>query len=637
MLQRRLQGDHHAQSITHIIIFPFLPDRLAMKFFSRFFSKSAGTSLTVTSSNGFHLRPAAQFVALAKTFSCALNAEFNQKTVNAKAVNTLLSLGLEQGNSFHLNAQGKDAKEAIEKLEVLFAKLMQDDKEVETLSKETSVYESPVIQGEIISRGIAAAIAYHYEEKERKTKNGVTFQEALDNSLKELEILYQRDAQQENAGIYLAQKELLSAIGKNVDSLKTFEESIAKESAGLMGSNMEAKITDYKDLLQRVKKQMGFSIEMILPEHPVIVLAKDLLPSQIEALHQTQVEGVILKETSLTSHTAILLRGAGIPSLISDYSDVRNTDKIILDAHSGLIVTAPTERDLYRAEKRKQDDLSQQSIAADRRFEKAITQTRKQIKVLANVTDEYSARTAKEEGAEGIGLLRTEFLFKEEKPSLEAQTKVYETIFSLFDDVTVRTLDVGGDKKLPYLSLPKEENPFLGIRGVRLFKTHPQLMEEQLHAIFVAAKGQKVKVMFPMVSTVEEFIEAKAFSQNTAEKYGLDIFSIQFGIMVEVPSVLFLLPEFNKVVDFYSIGTNDLTQYLFAIERTHSSLKVDEHSPVVFDAIRTILKKADKPVSICGELAGNPETIGTLLKSGITTLSVSPRNIAATKEEIRHV
>ena len=608
-----------------------------MGFFSRFFSKPVRTTLTITSGNGFHLRPVAQFVALAKTFSCDLSAEFDQKTVNAKAVNTMLSLGLEQGNSFHLNAQGKDAKEAVEKLEVLFAKLMQDDKEIETLSKENSIYESPVIEGEIISRGIAVAAAYHYAEEEKKTENSVTFQKALDNSLKELETLYQRDAQHEDAGIYLAQKELLAAIGENIDALETFEDTIAEESARLVGSKMEAKITDYKDILQRVKKQMGFTIEMILPGHPVILLAKDLLPSQIEALQQTQVEGIILKETTLTSHTTILLRAAGIPSLIADYSDVRDADKIILDAHSGLIVTKPSEKDLQKAEKRKTDDLAQQSIAADRRFEKAVTRARKQIKVLANVTDVHSAQAAKEEGAEGVGLLRTEFLFKEEQPSLEVQTQAYEAIFSLFEDVTVRTLDVGGDKKLPYLTLPKEDNPFLGIRGVRLFKTHPQLMEEQLHAIFAAAKGQKVKVMFPMVSTVEEFTEVKAFSQSTAEKYGLDISSIQFGIMVEVPSVLFLISDFNRVVDFYSIGTNDLTQYLFALERTHPSLKVDAHSPVVFDAIRTIVEQAEKPVSICGELAADPKAIDTLLKTGIATLSVSPKSIAATKELIRHL
>jgi len=143
--------------------------------------------------------------------------------------------------------------------------------------------------------------------------------------------------------------------------------------------------------------------------------------------------------------------------------------------------------------------------------------------------------------------------------------------------------------------------------------------------------------MFPMVSSVEEFSEAKTFAQNVAKRYQIDISNIRFGIMIEVPSVLFLLEAFNKVVDFYSIGTNDLTQYLFAIERTHATLKTNDLSPAVFDAIEMIVKKADKPVSICGELAANEKAIPALLKIGIETLSVSVKNIANTKELIRHV
>jgi len=498
-------------------------------------------------------------------------------------------------------------------------------------------YEGRTIEGEIISRGIAAADAFCYREEEKREERGISFPGALAKSLERLDTLFQEHGKDGNAEIYLAQKTLLDTLAKQVDSLDAFEQAVNEASSRLAGSKMEAKIVDYRDILHRVKKEMGIETEMLLPKTPAILTAEDLLPSQIEQLKKSHIEGVILKKTTLASHTAILLRAAGIPSLIADYSEIEENDFIILDAHSGVIVTAPSEGDLQSARKRKADDLEQQSIAADKRFEKAVTRGEKQISVFANITDVNSAQVAKEEGAEGIGLLRTEFLFKEKKPSLEAQREAYEAIFTLFDDITVRTLDVGGDKKLPYLTLPKEDNPFLGIRGVRLFKTHPQLMEEQLHAIFAAAKGDPLKVMFPMVSTVEEFTQAKAFAKNTAERYGLDIASIRFGIMVEVPSVLFLIPDFNKVVDFYSIGTNDLTQYLFAVERTHPSLKADEHSPVVFDALRTVIEQADKPVSICGELAGDPKAIGTLLKIGMETLSVSPKSIAAIKEEIRHV
>jgi len=308
-----------------------------------------------------------------------------------------------------------------------------------------------------------------------------------------------------------------------------------------------------------------------------------------------------------------------------------------LDAHSGAVVYSPSKEDLQKATSRLEKNKAQKALALTKRFENATTSKGKHIKILANVSDVSSAKVAKEEGAEGIGLLRSEFLFKEEKPTLEVQTRAYEEIFTLFDDITVRTLDIGGDKALPYMKLPKEENPFLGIRGVRLFQTHPEIMVEQLQAIFLASKNRALKIMFPMISTVEEFHEAKHFAYEVAKKHQLDIAQLQFGIMIEVPSVLFLMEAFNEVVDFYSIGTNDLTQYLFAIERTHPTLKVDELSPVLFNAIETIVNKATKPVSICGELAANKQAISKLLNLGIETLSVSAKSIAQTKEEIRHV
>jgi len=449
-----------------------------------------------------------------------------------------------------------------------------------------------------------------------------------------LEKLYH--SQNNHANIYLAQKELLASLQTNTETLLVLEELIEKKSTALLGTKLEAKISDYSDILQRVQRHLGLEREALFPKIPFILLADDLLPSQIEKLSQTKVKGVVLKETSINSHTAILLRGAGIPSLIAETAMVTEQTSTILDAHSGLLVTNPTEEDLHKAEERRKKDTTQREVASSKRFETAMTKKGKSIKVLANITDVPSATRAKEEGAEGIGLLRTEFLFKEKKPTLAMQIDAYEKIFAYFDEITLRTLDVGGDKALPYIDLPKENNPFLGIRGIRLFQTHPQIIEEQLHAIFKASKHKPLKIMFPMVSAVDEFNEAKIFAKKVAQKHHLSIDHIQFGIMIEVPSTLFLIESFNAVVDFYSIGTNDLAQYLFAIERTHPVLKIDESSSVLFDAIDTIIKKADKPISICGELAGKSEAIPKLLNLGIEILSVSSAQIAQTKEEIRN-
>jgi len=608
-----------------------------MSLIKHLFFKPLSAQLTVTSNNGFHLRPVAQFASLAKSFSAQITATSQHKTVDAKGVNTLLSLSLEKGDTFTLSIKGKKAEEALNALLVLFETLMRNDKEITKIEKTAYAYEGKVTEGEIISQGIAIAPAYHYCSEEIQHESDLNFQEALHQSMDELEILYASHKEEDNAAIYLAQKELLSSLGEKSQNLVGFEALIEEESRKLAGTKLDAKRSDYQDILQKVKKHLGLEVKITFPDTPFILLCDDLLPSEIDLLQATKVLGVILKETSVNSHTAILLRAAGICSLIADTKTLKQNEMLILDTHSGVIVQTPSSDDLQKANEKSEQDAAQNVHAAKKRFESATTQKGKVIHVFANVGDVHSAKTAKEEGAEGIGLLRSEFLFKSVKPSLETQEKAYKEIFELFDDITVRTLDVGGDKALPYIDIPSENNPFLGVRGIRLFLTHPQLMEEQLHAIFLAAGEKTVKIMFPMVSRVEEFIETKTFALKVAEKYQLDVSHILFGIMVEVPSVLFLLEKFNEEVDFYSIGTNDLTQYLFATERTHSSLKVDALSPVLFSAIETILNKAAKPVSICGELASNKDAIAQLVTLGLETLSVSPKSIAQTKEEIRYV
>jgi len=608
-----------------------------MGLFGSLFSKSLSADLTVTSGNGFHLRPVAQFVSAAKKYPCRISASFKGKEADAKGVNSLLGLSLEQGDTFSVTCKGKEAEQALQALKKTFTELMRDDKEVATIAKENTSYEGSVITGEIIYAGIAIAPLYYYKEERVHHGSQLSFQEACDRSIEELDALYASLKEKHDAGIYLAQKELLVSLKEECDTLKQLKEKIETFTTELLGTKLESKITDYKDILQRIEKHLGTEVKMVLPDTAFILLTDDLLPSQIAQLVQSPVAGVVLKKTSLNSHTAILLRAEGIISLISDPSSLAGNTPVILDGHAGLIVTEPSTKDLKKAEQRVAEDRKMLDVAKEKRFEQALTREGKAIKVLANVTDATSAEQAKEEGAEGIGLLRTEFLFKEEKPTFEMQATSYKKIFDTFDDITVRTLDVGGDKALPYIDLPKEDNPFLGIRGVRLFDTHPGIMEEQLHAIFTATENRAIKIMFPMVSTVEEFVKAKRFAEKTAEKYRISIENILFGIMIEVPSVLFLIDRLNDVVDFYSIGTNDLTQYLFAVERTHPTLKTDDLSPVVFDAIAMIVQKADKPLSICGELAGNAKAIPTLLKIGIETLSVSPKTIAQTKETIRNI
>lgn len=604
-----------------------------MSLFSGLFTKVLSTQLTVTSSNGFHLRPVAQFASLAKSYTCQITASTAHKTIDAKSVTTLLSLSLDRGDTFTLQTKGKNAQAALNALETLFHTLMSEDKVFQEVKKTVSDYEGNILEGEVISSGIAIAKTHIYKTETLHHKSNVSFQEALRSSLDELESAQKSD----HSGIYLAQKELLAVLGQNSQSLKTFEAQIREESNNLLGTKLEAKISDYNDILQRVKKHLGLEIKVTFPDVSFILLGNDLLPSEIDTLAETQVQGVVLKETTVNAHTAILLRAAGITSLIADRDTIPENETIILDTYAGAAVIDPSDEDIKKAKVLLQKYKAQKEQSATKRFDTAETKTGKKITVLANITDPKTAQDAKEGGAEGIGLFRTEFLFKEEKPTFEMQVQAYKEVFDIFENTTIRTLDVGGDKALPYIDLDKEENPFLGIRGIRLFKTHPELMQEQLLAIFTAAQNRKIKVMFPMVSSLSEFVEVKTLAQKLAQKQGIEINNLQFGIMIEVPSTLFLLDAFNQEVDFYSIGTNDLTQYLFAIERTHASLLTDPLSSVVFDALAHIMKKAKKPVSICGELASNHKAIPKLIDLEIETLSVSPKNISETKEEIRHV
>ncbi|MDQ7086136.1 MAG: putative PEP-binding protein [Sulfurovum sp.] len=566
---------------------------------------------------------------MAKTFHAKVQIIVNDRAVNAKKVNTLLSLSLVQGDTFILSTQGKDAQIGQKALALLFESLMQKDTAILSISKSTHHYESPTIEGEIIAKGIAIAPLISYQKVYSSQESHYSFSEAISQSIEAL--------QQSDTPIALAQKALLLTLQEECTTLESFESKIAQECQILKSTPLSSKIVDYQDICQRVQSYLGKTASLIFPQEAFILLAKDLLPSEIDKLSQSNVQGVILQETSIHSHTAILLRGLAIPSLSITDKDLIAQNTIILDANAGVVLPSPSTQELQQAHKYKAFNQTSQASVHAKRLQKAETLAGKTIKVYANVGDVRSASQAKQEGAEGIGLLRSEFLFQAKQPTLQTQIDAYTEICRYFEDITIRTLDVGGDKALPYINIPLESNPFLGIRGIRLFRTHPEIIAEQLHAIFIASQGKKIKIMFPMVSTAEEFVSAKTFALNVAKKQHIDIGHIAFGIMVEVPSVLFLIESFNEVVDFYSIGTNDLTQYLFATERTHPILKIDVLSPVVFSAIKMLMKHATKPVSICGELASNDKAIADLISLGIETLSVSPKSIAHTKETIRHV
>lgn len=602
-----------------------------MKSILSLFTKTHQATVELNAPHGVHLRPSATMANIAKEYKCKSILIKGDKQADIKNMNAVLALGLEDKDEITLHTRGKDSFEAMQALRDFLMTLFNDGALSESANDIKNInYKGIVSKGISVSGGIAVGVPYLYEAQQlRDDEASVSFVNAYKLTIKELESLSSND-------IFMAQKAILESISHN--SYEEFMASIDEAIASLKDTANQAKIADYQDIQRRVDRLMGGAKSLVFPKIPFLLIADELLPSDIANLAKENIKGVIARDLPPRAHTALLLRSYKIPAISLDITSFELSDTaMILDGSQGLLVTSPSKSDLNSANKALAAALSNSDLANEKRFEPAVTKSGKHIKVLANITDVASALEAKEAGCEGIGLLRTEFLFRETKPTFDEQVEAYRSIFELFDEVTVRTLDVGGDKNLPYLTLQHEANPFLGVRGVRLFETHLELMEEQLLAILKAKQNGVLKIMFPMVATVEEFNYAKGVAHALAAKHAISLDGVSFGIMVEVPSALFLIEEFNKVVDFYSIGTNDLTQYLFAIDRTHATLAIDPHSSVIYDAIKYIQDKATKPVSTCGELASNCDAVKKLVHIGIDTLGVTPTMIPTIKAGIRDV
>jgi len=612
-------------------------------FFKKLFKKqnTIKTTLTITSSNGFHLRPIAKFVNEVKKFDANITLMAYEEEVTATQVPKILSLSLEKGETFTLICQGKEAKKASEYLSDFFIQLMKDDKEEEIMVQEEEEYEAPTLNGISVAPGISIAPLFQLEIKTDSNKEiTLSIDKAIHLVREDLQNLYENQNNHE-AEIYLAQKELLSSelFEQTFPTIEVFLDIIKEESHKLKNTKFESRIADYTDIQQRVLTHMGIKTIFNLPSSPYILLADDLLPSHISKLSETPIQGVVLKRGTPTSHASILLRSFAIPSVIINQT-INITSQAILDTNSGNLVLNPTKNDIEKAQKKQKAFHQRKEQNFNNRFNPTITKRGQKVNIFANIGDITSAKEAKELGADGVGLLRSEFLFMEKKPSLEEQKEKYSEIFNIFDEITIRTLDVGGDKALPYIQMEKEENPFLGIRGIRFSLQEKELLKEQLLAIGLAAAqnpSKTIKIMFPMVSNIQEFIEAKSMALDVYKTNNIITNNIQFGIMIEVPSIIFAIKEFDKLVDFYSIGTNDLTQYLFAIERTHATLQADATSPMVMNALKMIIRTTKKPISICGELAGLGDVTKELINMGYTILSVSAKLIPSLKERVRKI
>ncbi|MFC4767973.1 phosphoenolpyruvate--protein phosphotransferase [Effusibacillus consociatus] len=401
-------------------------------------------------------------------------------------------------------------------------------------------------------------------------------------------------------------------------------------------------------LLSNLRDEKGLQLSEIREE--VILVADDLTPSDTVQLDKQFILGFVTRKGGKTSHTAILARSLGIPAIVGvaeNLDHILNEQQIIIDGTTGECIVDPDAGTIEQYRKKMGLEQEQKELLQEFALKPAVTQDGFQVEIAANIGTPKEAVTALEEGAEGIGLYRTEFLFMNATaiPDEEEQYQAYKEVAVTMGErpVVIRTLDIGGDKDLPYLSLPEEMNPFLGYRAIRLCLDQLPILKTQLRAILRASVHGNLKVMFPMISNLQEWRQAKSIFDEVREELereGVSFdSSIEVGIMIEVPSAALLADRFAKEVDFFSIGTNDLVQYTVAVDRMNEKVAhlYDYFHPSVIRLIKTVIEEAHKEgkwVGMCGGMAGDPLAAPLLIGLGLDEWSMDAGSVNKIKREI---
>ncbi|RJE70190.1 phosphoenolpyruvate--protein phosphotransferase, partial [Acinetobacter sp. JS678] len=403
-------------------------------------------------------------------------------------------------------------------------------------------------------------------------------------------------------------------------------EAAAKEQAALPDRLLAERATDLRDIGDRVLAQLCGEVIIEEPKEPYILIMYDVGPSDVARLNKDRVAGILTAVGGASAHSAIVARALGIPAIVGagdQVLEIEQKSSLLINGDTGTFVLNPNTQQIEQAKQERELQQKIREEAERHSQEPAITLDQHQIEVAANLGKVQATGHAVECGAEAIGLLRTELVFMAHSsaPSEATQEADYRIVLDTLAGrpLVVRTLDVGGDKPLPYLPIAEEENPFLGLRGIRLTLRQPELLRQQLIALLKAADDRPLRIMFPMIGRVEEWRAAKAILDEV--KAAHPCADLQVGIMIEVPSAALLAPILAQEVDFFSIGTNDLTQYTLAIDRGHPilSAEADGLHPSILQLIDHTVKAAHKHgkwVGICGELAADPKAVPILMGLG---------------------
>lgn len=639
--------------------------------------------ITIHNETGLHARPAKTLVNLVKKYKSDVAIWHGEKKANAKSLISVLTLGASKGSQLKIDVSGEDEESALAEIEAAFRSGLGEGEGVAgspaprvAESIPVSVVDSQpakanALKGVGAAPGLAIGPVFHYQRQEISlddVSDGLVMgwerlQDALIRAREQLDALnhemIERGLEAEAAifdshrGV-LDDPELTDAvqarIQKGQDALKAWKETIEDSAmvvAALNDPILSARADDLRDVGRRVLRLMVGAEEeqATLPDKPVVIVAREMSPSDTVSFNKDRVLGYCIVNGGPTSHAAILARALGLPAIVSVDESVLKLEKdtiVILDGGAGTVTFNPTPEELHSAEQQRQQWLEKRHIALEQATAPAITVDGRHVEVVGNAGSLADAVQALTMGAEGIGLLRTEFLFLERTtaPTEAEQFDVYRAIAETMGNlpVIVRTLDVGGDKPLPYIEVQREENPFLGERGIRLCLNRPELFRQQLRAILRASVHGNLRIMFPMVGDIEEYRLARRMLDELQAE--LNIPQVTAGIMIEVPSAALMADVLAREVGFFSIGTNDLTQYTLAMDRAHPALasKQDGLHPAVLRLIAKTIDGAHKHgkwVGVCGELGSDPCAVPILIGLGIDELSVNVPSIPLVKAQIR--
>lgn len=428
-------------------------------------------------------------------------------------------------------------------------------------------------------------------------------------------------------------------------ALQVITDAYIKQFASFEDEYLRERQADLVDIRNRITKIL-LGIEEKEPDavsDEMVIVAKDLAPSDFAKMDLSKIIGFVTEKGSKTSHVSIMARSYGVPAVVgveAIFTKVKNGDAIIIDGEAGTVLLNPTaaELDTYQRKQQKLQEFNTRLQALKDR--ETCSLDGKKFTIAANISGPQDVDAVLANGGEGIGLYRTEFLFldRDSFPSEEEQFTVYKSVVEKMKGkpVVFRTLDVGGDKELPYLDIPPEDNPFLGFRAIRICLANQELFRTQLRALLRASKYGNLKIMFPMISSLEELRAAKAQLKAVSaelEKENIDFAEdIEVGMMVEVPAAVMIAEIFAKEVDFFSIGTNDLIQYTTAVDRGNQRIAhlYTEYHPALFRLIQRIVDAAHQEdiwVGICGEAAANPRLAPIYAAMGVDELSVDSKSI----------